>query len=191
MKKFAHIIAAVALLLISGEALCQDFVKLESFDQQLFTVQPDGRFLAPDGQDFVLVVVPDVPAGTIQGHLFLAYDRNAADEKHCYHSTEYKEDGALISISGTSIDLSKTFFVEAINYTVRFEVSDGQIKIYAPSNLSVERFSDFAKYLTWKHYFRKDGSVNPKMQSRYEEINSRLNLACVAAPLAALKSLGL
>ena len=190
MKKFAHIIAAVALLLISGEALCQDFVKLESFDQQLFTVQPDGRFLAPDGQDFVVVAVPDVPAATIQGHLFLAYDRNAADEKHCYHNTEYKEDGAVILISGTSIDLSKTFFVEAINYTVRFEVSDGQIKIYAPSNLSVERFSDFAKYLTWKHYFRKDGSVNPKMQSRYEEINSRLNLACVAAPLAALKSLG-
>ncbi len=191
MKKIAHIIAAVALLLISGEALCQDFVKLESFDQQLFTVQPDGRFLAPDGQDFVLVAVPDVPAATIQGHLFLAYDRNAADEKHCYHNTEYKEEGAVISISGTSIDLSKTFFVEAINYTVRFEVSDGQIRIYAPTNLSVERFSDFAKYLTWKHYFRKDGSVNPKMQSRYEEINSRLNLACVAAPLAALKSLGL
>ena len=70
MKKFAHIIAAVALLLISGEALCQDFVKLESFDQQIFTLRPDGSFKAADGRDFVIVQVPDADKKMIEALRF-------------------------------------------------------------------------------------------------------------------------
>lgn len=164
-------------------------IELNSFDQQIFTLRPDGSFKAADGRDFVIVQVPDADKKMIAGHFFLAYGRNSEDASHCYHNTEYKEAGDTISISGTSVDLSKTFFVEAISYTVRFVCADGFIKIYAPSDLSVEKFSDFPKYITWKHYFRKDGSVNPKMQSRHDEINSRLNLVCVAAPLAAVMSL--
>ena len=165
-------------------------VELKSFDQQLFTLQPDGTFKAADGADFVLVKVDSASRKHIEGQLFLAYQRNSDNPKLCYYNTEYKEEeGGIIAISGTSVDLSKTFFVEAISYTVRFEALDGFVKVYAPSNLSVERFSDFPKYIKWKHYFRKDGSVNPKMQFRYDEINSRMNLVCVALPMGAVKAL--
>lgn len=185
-----RLIIVLALAVMSVAAMAQG-VELKSFDQQLFTLQPDGSFKAAGGSDFVLVKVDSASRKLIDGQLFLAYQRNSADEKHCYYNTEYKEEeGGAIAISGTSVDLSKTFFVEAISYTVRFEALDGFVKVYAPSNLSVERFSDFPKYIKWKHYFRKDGSVRPKMQSRYDEINSRLNLVCVALPMGAVKALG-
>ena len=184
-----RLIIVLALAVMSLAAAAQE-VELKSFDQQLFTLQPDGSFKSAAGTDFVLVKVDSASRKLIDGQLFLAYQRNSDDPKRCYYNTEYKEEeNGVIAISGTSVDLSKTFFVEAISYTVRFEAMDGFVKVYAPSNLSVERFSDFPKYIKWKHYFKKDGSVNPKMQFRYDEINSRLNLVCVALPMGAVKAL--